>query len=105
MIDIVEARALDAVTPYGYMPTKWVGYLMIILFGLSTRKSEPRLSPAEKLLTIICSPVVHFVQAVRYRMWFLLITAVFAGILETAGWAGRLWSSYDVLQDPAFTMQ
>lgn len=38
-------------------------------------------------------------------MWFLLITAVLAGLLETAGWAGRLWSSYDVLQDPAFSIQ
>ncbi|KAI0729814.1 RTA1 like protein-domain-containing protein [Fomitopsis betulina] len=82
---LIEARALTPITPYGYTPTKWVGYLMIILFGLST--------------------LVHALQAVRYRMWFLLITAVLAGLLETIGWAGRLWSSYDVMQNTAFSIQ
>lgn len=43
MFHVVETRALDAESPYGYIPTKWVGYLMIVLFGLSTRKSGLKL--------------------------------------------------------------
>lgn len=51
------------------------------------------------------TPVLHLFQAVRYRMYFLLVTAVAAGVLELIGWAGRLWSSYDVLSNIAFSMQ
>ncbi|TFY62754.1 hypothetical protein EVJ58_g3667 [Rhodofomes roseus] len=73
------------ISPYGYTPTAWVGILMVVLFVLTT--------------------VLHFFQALRYRMWFLAGTAVVAGILEAVGWAGRLWASYDVLLHTAFSMQ
>ncbi|KAH9843096.1 RTA1 like protein-domain-containing protein [Rhodofomes roseus] len=73
------------ISPYGYTPTAWVGILMVVLFVLTT--------------------VLHFFQALRYRMWFLAGTAVVAGILEAVGWVGRLWASYDVLSHMAFSMQ
>ncbi|KAH9911068.1 RTA1 like protein-domain-containing protein, partial [Fomitopsis serialis] len=56
-------------------------------------------------LTHSCPIVIHLLQSVRYRMWFLLWTAVVAGILESIGWAGRLWSSYDILASTPFSMQ
>ncbi|KAH9917421.1 RTA1-domain-containing protein [Fomitopsis serialis] len=81
LVDIETAQ----VTPYGYTPTAWVGILMLVLFTLTT--------------------IIHFIQALRYRMWFLLWTVVVAGILECVGWAGRLWSAYNVLASKAYTMQ
>ncbi|KZT68874.1 RTA1-domain-containing protein [Daedalea quercina L-15889] len=71
----------------GYTPTAWVGILMVVIFVLTT--------------------TLHFFQAIRYSMWFLLWTAVVAGILEVIGWTGRLWSSYqrDVSQAVPFSMQ
>jgi hypothetical protein len=48
--------------------------------------------------------VIHLGQAIRFRMWWLLPTAVVAGIGELIGWSGRLWSSYDILSD-GFLMQ
>lgn len=38
-------------------------------------------------------------------MWWLLPTAVLAGIGETVGWTGRLWSSYSPTLDDPFLMQ
>ncbi|KZT70110.1 RTA1-domain-containing protein [Daedalea quercina L-15889] len=75
----------DSTSAYGYTPTAWVGILMFVLFTLTT--------------------ILHFLQSIRYRMWFLLWTTVVAGILESIGWAGRLWSSYNVLANVAFSMQ
>src|SRR6266403_3465414 len=37
--------------------------------------------------------VVHIVQAIRFRLWWLFPTAIFCGILETTGWSARLWMS------------
>ncbi|KAI0050303.1 RTA1-domain-containing protein, partial [Auriscalpium vulgare] len=59
--------------PYNYVPTKWVCALFLALFSLSTG--------------------LHFAQALRYRLWWLLPTAVVAGILEIVGWSARLKSS------------
>lgn len=49
--------------------------------------------------------VLHFVAAVKFRMWWLLPTAVLAGIGEVVGWIGREWSSQDVLNQNPFLMQ
>jgi len=38
--------------------------------------------------------VAHFIQALYFRVWWLLPTAVICGILESAGWGARLWSSF-----------
>lgn len=70
---------------YGYTPTKWICYLFVVLFSIST--------------------LAHLVQAFWFKRWFLLATAVLCGVGEIAGWAGRLWSSYDVLAGDAFMIQ
>jgi len=57
------------------------------------------------LVLFALTTIIHFLQAVRYRMWFMLWTAILAGILECVGWAGRLWSAYNVLASTAYTMQ
>ncbi|KAJ7850858.1 RTA1 like protein-domain-containing protein [Mycena leptocephala] len=60
-------------SPYGYTPTEYVCILFVALFGFST--------------------LLHIGQAIHYRMWWLFLSAILAGILETVGWGGRLWSS------------
>jgi hypothetical protein len=42
---------------------------------------------------------VHLGEAVRWRTWWLLPTAVLCGIGEIAGWGGRLWSTHNVCSD------
>ncbi|KAM5536234.1 hypothetical protein V8D89_010133 [Ganoderma adspersum] len=70
---------------YGYMPTQWVCYIFSVLFVLAT--------------------VIHFGQAIRYRAWWLLPTVVLAGIGETIGWGGRLWSSFQPLAQNPYMIQ
>ncbi|KAI0724598.1 RTA1 like protein-domain-containing protein [Cerioporus squamosus] len=70
---------------YGYLPTRSVCYIFLTLFGLSM--------------------VLHLLQAVRYRAWWLLPTAVLAAFGETLGWSGRLWSSYSPLNQTPFFIQ
>jgi len=72
-------------SPYGYVPTEWVTIVFIALFGIST--------------------AVHLFQAIRFRLWFLIVTAVFCGLLEIIGWSGRLWSSINVFNGNAFLTQ
>ncbi|KAF9517377.1 hypothetical protein BS47DRAFT_1339671 [Hydnum rufescens UP504] len=72
-------------TLYGYTPSSHVSVLFVFLFGIST--------------------IVHLVQAIRNRMWFLLPTAAMCGIGETIGWSGRLWSSKNVNAVTPFLMQ
>lgn len=50
--------------------------------------------------------VLHLVQAIRFRTWYLIPTAVLAGTGEVIGWSGRFWSSLNggTLQAP-FLMQ
>ncbi|KAI0788440.1 RTA1-domain-containing protein [Abortiporus biennis] len=59
--------------PYNYTPTEWICALFVALYSLST--------------------ILHLIQAIYYRLWFLLPTAVLAGIGEIIGWSARLWSS------------
>ncbi|KAI0756944.1 RTA1-like protein [Daedaleopsis nitida] len=70
---------------YGYLPTKSVCYIFVVLFGIST--------------------ILHLVQAIRYRAWWLIPTAVLAAFGEVIGWSGRLWSSYDHLNNTPFLIQ
>jgi len=59
--------------PYNYTPTEWICALFVSLYSLST--------------------IIHFVQALHYRLWFLFPTIVLAGVGEIIGWGARLWSS------------
>ena len=38
--------------------------------------------------------VIHIGQFVRYKLLYLLCTAIAAGLLEITGWAARLYSHY-----------
>jgi len=72
-------------TLYGYVPTGWIAALFIGLFGAST--------------------VTHLAQSIYFRMWWLIPTAVIAGLGETIGWAGRYWSSKNPSDLNAYLMQ
>ena len=49
--------------------------------------------------------VFHLAEALKYRVWWLLPTAVVAGVGEILGWYARLQSSYDVQNISAFKQQ
>lgn len=55
-------------------------------------------------LLMACA-VLHLVQAIRYRLWWLLITAVLAGIMELIGHGARLWSSYNIHINTPYLIQ
>ena len=49
--------------------------------------------------------VLHLGQAIRYRTWFMLITAFLCGVMETVGWAARFYSSFHPTNTMAYTIQ
>ena len=59
-----------------------------------------RLGPGLTLFSVL-----HFGQSLRYRAWWLLPTAVLAGVGEVIGWGGRLWSNYAPLNNNAYLIQ
>jgi hypothetical protein len=70
---------------YNYVPTEYVCAIFVALYGLST--------------------VIHLGQAIRFRMRWLLPTAVLAGVAEVLGWSARLWSSQNPSLSTPFTIQ
>jgi hypothetical protein len=69
------ALTMDQISPYyEYIPTLLVCVVMLSLFAMST--------------------FIHLGQAIHYRMWYLLATAVVAANTEVVGWGSRLWSHY-----------
>jgi len=60
---------------YGYIPSLAVTVVFTVLFSLST--------------------FIHLGQAIRYKMWFLLLTAFTAGNFEIVGWAARTYSHFN----------
>ncbi|KAF8191008.1 RTA1-like protein [Mycena galopus ATCC 62051] len=72
-------------TAYGYVPHRDIAILYLTLFGTST--------------------ALHAVQAVYFRMWWLLPTACLCGIGELIGWSGRLWSSFSPRASDPYMMQ
>ncbi|KAH6879917.1 RTA1 like protein-domain-containing protein [Coprinopsis sp. MPI-PUGE-AT-0042] len=83
--DSLEGIPLDA--QYGYIPSRPVAVIFIILFALSTG--------------------AHLFQAIRpkSRTWFMLWTAVLCGVLEILGWGARLWAHYEPLASVPFQIQ
>ncbi|WVQ78986.1 hypothetical protein IAT38_001078 [Cryptococcus sp. DSM 104549] len=73
------------VSPYEYTPTAWICALFIILFSLSG--------------------LVHVAQGVKFKYWIAFPTIVMGCLLEIIGWAGRYWSSQNVLYNPPFLCQ
>ncbi|KAF8601730.1 RTA1-domain-containing protein [Ceratobasidium sp. AG-I] len=57
--------------PFNYIPTGWVGITFIALFGITT--------------------AAHLLEAVLFRVWYMIPTLVLCGFCELLGWAGRYW--------------
>ncbi|TFY80951.1 hypothetical protein EWM64_g3064 [Hericium alpestre] len=72
-------------SPYHYVPTESICILFVVLFSIST--------------------AVHVVQALWFRHWFLFLTVISSGLMEIAGWSGRLWSSINPFASDPFTIQ
>ncbi|KAG1741828.1 RTA1 like protein-domain-containing protein [Suillus paluster] len=77
---VSDAIPQDIVGPYLYVPTEWICVLFVVLYSIST--------------------VLHMSQALKYRLWWMIPTASFAGVMEILGWSARLWSS----QNPELLM-
>ncbi|KAH8827353.1 RTA1-like protein [Flagelloscypha sp. PMI_526] len=78
-----EDRLLN--TPYGYTPTAWVCCIFLALFGTSG--------------------AVHLIQALWFKTYWLIPTAVVCALGECLGWSARLWSHYNVKKDTPFLIQ
>jgi hypothetical protein len=86
-------------SPYGYVPSKGVCLTAIVLFSVSTalhvlqviyysiRRRKAVRSAANDQAVVHGEP----------NYWFILLTLVPGGFLEIVGWAGRYWSSQNVL--------
>ncbi|KAF8157813.1 RTA1-like protein [Crassisporium funariophilum] len=72
-------------SPYHYVPTRSVAYIFLVLFFIST--------------------FAHVIQSVKYRMWWLIPTACFCGVLELTGWGARMWSTNDPFNPTPFEIQ
>ncbi|KAK0460206.1 RTA1 like protein-domain-containing protein [Desarmillaria tabescens] len=70
---------------YGYVPTKGVTLMFIILFGIST--------------------LTHTFQGMYFHMWWTIPTILLGGSLEILGWSARFWSSISPRLDTPFTIQ
>ncbi|KAG8855591.1 hypothetical protein FRB96_006785 [Tulasnella sp. 330] len=73
-------------TSFKYLPTFGVCVLFVTLFSLTT--------------------LVHLFQAFRYRVFkWWIPTVVMCGLVEIAGWSGRVWGAVNPWNDSAFTVQ
>ncbi|KAJ7840003.1 hypothetical protein B0H13DRAFT_2239539 [Mycena leptocephala] len=69
-------------SPYNYTPTRWICFMFVSLFGLST-----------------CA-CLHLTQAIMYRLGYMFPTTVLCGLLEVLGIVPSQLMSYE-LQIPA----
>ncbi|KAH7916452.1 RTA1 like protein-domain-containing protein [Hygrophoropsis aurantiaca] len=65
MSSTAAAPVVIKIGPYHYIPTEWICAISYIAF----------------------------LHTIRYRLWWLFPTVVFAGAMEILGWSARLWSS------------
>ncbi|KAI0258916.1 RTA1 like protein-domain-containing protein [Gloeopeniophorella convolvens] len=72
-------------SPYHFVPTARICVLFVALFGLST--------------------IAHLEQAVHFRLWSFLGTAVLCGVVQTGGWVFRLEGAHDPLARNPFKFQ
>ncbi|KDQ16597.1 hypothetical protein BOTBODRAFT_30518 [Botryobasidium botryosum FD-172 SS1] len=72
-------------SPYHYVPTLWVCATLLVLFSLTG--------------------ILHLIQAIWTRRWWLIPTVVVCAIGEVIGWSGRLWSSQNSTLRTPFLMQ
>ncbi|QRV77447.1 RTA1-like protein [Ceratobasidium sp. AG-Ba] len=71
--------------PFNYVPTGWVGLTFLALFGATT--------------------LVHFIEAIYFRTWYMMPTLVMCGVGELIGWGGRYWGHLSPSNHDAFLMQ
>ena len=88
---------------YNYVPTEWIAIMFLSFFALSTCMLAFLLH--KSLLTVELRAVIHTVQALYFRLWWLIPSAIFCGFLELTGWSSRLWSSQNPFLDTPFTIQ
>ncbi|KAG2124049.1 RTA1 like protein-domain-containing protein [Suillus clintonianus] len=72
-------------SPYNYVPTEWICIFFVVSYSIST--------------------AIHMGQAFKYKLWWMIPTATFAGVLEIFGWSARLWSSRSPQLLTPFEMQ
>jgi hypothetical protein len=90
---------------YNYVPTEWICITFLVLFGASTGRFFQLHRQIDADSDHYLDEVLHTVQAIRSRLWWLLPSAVFCGILELGGWAARLWSSFNPYAEAPFIIQ
>jgi hypothetical protein len=92
----------SAISPYGYIPSSTICIIFIVLFTVSTGAClVVDFRPCDLNRT---HAAIHVGQAIRFRTYWLIPTAVLAGTGELIGWFGRVWSSQNVCTD-GFLMQ
>lgn len=84
------------------MPSQAAGYIFVILFIVTTRKSSYSIlgHPVH-----FVTAVLHTMQAFSSRAWWLFPTLVIAGAAEVVGWVARTKSSYDATLRMAYIIQ
>ncbi|KAJ9108611.1 hypothetical protein QFC19_002329 [Naganishia cerealis] len=100
-------------SPYGYIPSSGVCITAIVLFSVSTAVhiaqvlyyslQRRRRSRALSITNDGSEPLASVNRQPNY--WWILATLVPGGLLEIVGWAGRYWSSQNVLNIQPFLMQ
>ena len=90
--------------PFNYVPSFAAGVTFVVLFSLLTSMSCSLSLSRKKPLTLL-SPVIHLIQALHKRMWWLFPTVVTGGVAEIIGWSGRLWGSKNPTSMEPYLMQ
>ncbi|WWC60051.1 uncharacterized protein I303_102614 [Kwoniella dejecticola CBS 10117] len=80
-----KAQRLSTFSPYGYTPEKSAGIAYIVVFAILG--------------------LIHIGMGIRYKYWLVFATLIPGTFLEVIGWAGRLWSAYNVYDITPFLMQ
>ncbi|WWC69049.1 uncharacterized protein I206_102985 [Kwoniella pini CBS 10737] len=80
-----KSHRLSTFSPYGYTPEISAGIAYIVVFAILG--------------------LLHVGLGVRYKYWLVFATLIPGTFLEVIGWAGRLWSAYNVYDITPFLMQ
>ncbi|GHJ90097.1 hypothetical protein NliqN6_6499 [Naganishia liquefaciens] len=94
-------------SPYGYVPSSGVCLTAIVLFAVSTalHTIQAIYYSIKRCRTARLASGDSAVARAEPNYWFILVTLVPGGLLEVVGWAGRYWSSQNVLNIEPFLMQ
>lgn len=90
--------------PFNYVPSFAAGVTFVVLFSLVTSMSCSLSLSRKKPLTLL-PIVIHLIQALQKRIWWLFPTVVTGGVAEIIGWSGRLWGSKNPTSMDPYLMQ